>query len=84
MLIAEYDSLRSARTAMRISNKNAGFTIRTQRTFKGVVEVEWCCNGTTHDYAPYAITHSNYFQFRNLLDIEEELNTNTNIVLGYN
>lgn len=84
VVIAEYDTLRSARTAMRTSNKNAGYPTRTERTFKGGVEVEWCYNGITHDYAPYAITHSSYLEIPEKLEIEEPSDTNNNIILGYN
>lgn len=53
--VATYTTEASARTGMRSSNRNAGWE-RISRSWTNGYECEWCSNGKTYDYAPYAIT----------------------------
>ena len=55
--IREYESLAAARTGMRTSNRNAGWT-RASRCSTALIETEWC-HAVDHtdrwEYGPYAI-----------------------------
>jgi hypothetical protein len=53
--VATYSTEQGARVGMRTSNKNAGWE-RISRSWANGYECEWCSNGKTYDYAPYAIT----------------------------
>jgi hypothetical protein len=55
--IKEYATEAGARTALRVSNRNAGCNLRITRSFFNGYEAEWCrTHDNSYDHGPYGIT----------------------------
>jgi hypothetical protein len=55
--IKEYATEAGARTALRVSNRNAGCDLRISRSWTNGYEAEWCRYlNNSYDHGPYGIT----------------------------